>query len=133
MFKNLLLSLLFVAPVAKAEWIEVDRDKETIFYMDPERIISTYDSLKYAETWVKQVIHTDVTKDGLAVGDYQLTKFNFKCNTNEFGIAAMYSYSKGKLINSDVARSVAFSPAIPDSRGEFVTYIVCKSLYDKES
>ncbi|QOW51636.1 MULTISPECIES: surface-adhesin E family protein [unclassified Acinetobacter] len=131
MFKKLLLSLLVAVPViAQAEWLELLTDNEYTSYIDPERTVSTSPSLQQAETWIKMVIHTDLSKDGLSVGDHKMVKFKFKCNSNEMGLAAMYFYKKtGQMIDSYVPSYVDYEAVIPESKGEMVTYVVCDSLY----
>lgn len=127
MLKKLLLGLIIVVPgIAQADWVEVDRDDESVFYMDPARAVFTNKSIGYAETWVKAVIHNDLTKDGLSVGDHRLTKFEFRCNGKELALAAVYEYKNGNVINSYIPSYKAFKPAIPDSRGEFFLDLVCE-------
>lgn len=131
MFKKLLLSLLVAVPViAQAEWLELSNDKEYKSYIDPDRTVSTSSSLQQAETWIKMIIHTDLSKDGLSVGDHKMAKYKVKCNSNEIGLAAVYAYKKtGQMINSYVPSYVNYEPVIPESKGEFMAYVVCNYLY----
>lgn len=128
MLRIILLSLIIVVPgISQAKWVEIDQDEEFKYFIDPERSLITNDSLQYAETWIKQVIHTDLTKDGLSVGDHRLAKYNFRCNSRELSLAAVYDYRKGEVLNSYVPSYAKFKPAIPDSRGEFFLELVCQS------
>lgn len=118
--------MVLIPTLAKAEWIEVDRDKEFTFYLDPARIVFTNKSSGYAETWIKAVIHTDLTKDGLSVGDHRITKFKFRCQSKELAIAAAYSYKNGSVQDSYIPSYPNFKPAIPDSRGEVFLDLICE-------
>lgn len=133
MFKKLLLSLISVVPVvAQAEWIEMATSEEYTSYIDPKRIVATTKSLKYAETWIKMVIHTDLTKDGLSIGDYKLVKYKLKCDSREFGLAAIYDYKKtGQLNNSYIPNYIQYESVIPESRGELMSTVVCTSLFSE--
>ncbi|HGI7032727.1 TPA: surface-adhesin E family protein [Klebsiella aerogenes] len=134
MFKKLLLSLIVSVPVvAQADWIEWSSDDEYTTYLDPARTVKTYESLEQAEVWIKMVVHTDLSKDGLSVGDHRLAKYGVKCKTNELGFLAYYSYKKTKLIDSYVFRSPQYEPVIPDSKGENILNLVCAMLYDKDN
>lgn len=131
MFKKLLLSLLITVPaIAQAEWMYWGKDDEYSTYIDPERTVKTYESLQQAEVWLKMVVHTDLSKDGLSVGDHKLLKYGVKCRTNELGFLAYYAYKKTKLIDSYVFRTPNYEPAIPDSKGENILKYVCTALYD---
>ncbi len=133
MFKKLLLSLLVTVPVvAQAEWLEFNKSEEFITYIDPDRIVATVESLQYGEAWLKMVIHTDLTKDGLGIGDYKLVKYKFKCSSNETSLAAVYAYKKGKVIDSYIASYDKYEPVIPESNGESMAFVVCRVLYGKE-
>lgn len=134
MFKKILFSLTFCLPVvAQAEWTQLSSSDEYVTYIDPVRTKATQQSLKYAETWVKMVIHTDLTKDGLSVEDYKLAKYKIKCESNEIGLAAYYEYKKsGKLNYSEVPSYITYEPAIPESRGENMAVVVCQYLYGDE-
>lgn len=131
MFKKLLLSLLIAVPlVAQAEWIELDETDESLLLVNLDRTIATYPSLQYAETWVKEAIHTDKRKDGLGVGDFRMVKMSFKCNSNEYGLAALYHYKKtGKVIYSQELPYVTYKSVPPDSNGESLLYQVCNYVY----
>lgn len=135
MFKKILLSLIFAVPiVAQADWIKLSDGSEYTYLMDPDRIVSTSQSLKYAEAWLKLVIHTDLTKDGLSIGDYKLAKYKFKCNSSELGLVAHYSYKKsGQLVDSYKPSYAPYEPAIPDTHGEYLLEVVCSYLYDEKS
>lgn len=78
------------------------------------------------------VVHTDLSKDGLSVGDHRLVKYGVKCRTNELGLLAYYAYKKTKLIDSYVFRSPQYEPVIPDSKGEDILNVVCAALYGEE-
>lgn len=133
MFKKLLLSLLVTVPVvAQAEWLELSKSEEFIYYIDPDRTVATVDSLKYGETWLKMVVHTDLTKDGLGIGDHKLVKYKVKCNSNEISYAGLYAYKKGKLIDSYIPRYDEYDPVVPESRGELIAFVVCRYLYGEE-
>lgn len=114
---------------AYAEWIEIIEDEEFTTYMDPARITKTYETLEYADFWLKMVVHTDKTKDGLSVGDHRLVKYSVKCKTNELALKAYYAYKKTKLIDQYVFNVPKYKPVIPDSKGEDFTNIVCGILY----
>jgi hypothetical protein len=135
MFKKLLLSLIIAIPVvAQADWIKVADGSEYTYSLDPNRIVSTSDSLKYAEAWVKMVIDNDLTKDGLSVGDYKLAKYKFKCDTTELGLVGIYLYKKsGQLFDSYKPSYVAYEPAIPDTHGERLLEVVCDYLYNNQA
>ncbi|WP_180107375.1 MULTISPECIES: surface-adhesin E family protein [unclassified Acinetobacter] len=133
MLKKLLLSLLVAVPVvAQADWMEWGKDDEFVTYIDPDRTVKTYETLEQAEVWLKMVVHTDLSKDGLSVGDHRLVKYGVKCRTNELGLLAYYAYKKTKLIDSYVFRSPQYEPVIPDSKGERILYVVCAALYGQE-
>ena len=133
MLKKLLLSLLVAVPVvAQADWMEWGKDDEFVTYIDPDRTVKTYETLEQAEVWLKMVVHTDLSKDGLSVGDHRLVKYGVKCRTNELGFLAYYAYKKTKLIDSYVFRSPQYEPVIPDSKGEEILYVVCAALYGQE-
>lgn len=134
MFKNLLLSLLVALPVAaQADWFKYLSTNEYDLLIDPARVTVSNENLKHAEAWVKQVVHTDLTKDTLAVGDYRLVKYHFKCQSNEMAVSAYYVYkSNGSLLVSDVIHYLTYSPAVPDSNGEFLKDLVCTKTF-KES
>lgn len=130
MFKKLLLSLIVAVPVvAQAEWIRLGEDEEFTKYYEINRTVSTNDSLQYADTWLKLVVHTDLTKDGLAVGDYNLFKAQIKCKTLESALGAAYVYKKNKLIDSHVVSYPKYTPIIPGSFGEDIAEVVCAALY----
>lgn len=129
MFKKLLLSVIIAAPViAHADWIKIDKDEEYTYYIDPERSRITNESLQYAETWIKSVIHTDLTKDGLSVGDHSMTKFNIRCTNKELALVASYRYKNGRVLNNYTPSYPTYKAAIPDSRGEFFVELVCDIL-----
>ena len=128
-----LLSLIIAVPVvAQADWVEWNKDDEFTTYIDPKRTVKTYETLEQAEVWLKMVVHTDLSKDGLSVGDHRLVKYGVKCRTNELGFLAYYAYKKTKLIDSYVFRSPQYEPVIPDSKGEEILYVVCTALYGEE-
>lgn len=130
MFKKLLLGLIIAVPVvAQADWMEWGKDDEFITYLDPDRTVKTYETLEQAEVWLKMVVHTDLSKDGLSIGDHRLLKYGVKCKTNELGLLAYYAYKKTKLIDSQIFRSPQYEPVIPDSKGENILYAVCDALY----
>lgn len=134
MFKKLLLSLIIAVPVvAQADWMEWNKDDEFIIYIDPDRTVKTYETLEQAEVWLKMVVHTDLSKDGLGVGDHRLIKYGVKCKTNELGLLAYYAYKKTKLIDSYIPRSTQYEPVIPDSKGESILYAVCSALYGEDN
>ncbi len=57
MFKKLLLSLIIAVPVvAQADWVEWNKDDEFTTYIDPDRIVKTYETLQQAEVWLKMVV-----------------------------------------------------------------------------
>lgn len=129
MFKKLLLSFFVAVPViAQAEWVEIDKDDEYAYFIDPTRSRVTNSSLQYAETWIKQVIHTDLSKDGLSVGDHRLVKYEFRCRTREYTNPAVYSYKKSSVVDSYTPSYTTFKSVIPDSRGEFFLDQVCNGL-----
>ena len=133
MLKKLLLSLIIAVPVvAQADWMEWNKDDEFTTYIDPDRIVKTYETLQQAEVWLKMVVHTDLSKDGLSVGDHRLVKYGVKCKTNELGLLAYYAYKKTKLIDSYIPRSTQYEPVIPDSKGESILNIVCYVLYGQD-
>ena len=133
MFKKLLLSLLVTVPVvAQAEWIVLDKGEEFTIYVDPDRTVATVKSLKHAEAWFKAVVHNDLTKDGMGIGDFRLMKYKFKCDTNELSLDASYDYRTGKQIDSYVARYNVYSSAIPETKGELMAFVVCGYLYGEE-
>ncbi|WP_180108645.1 surface-adhesin E family protein [Acinetobacter sp. YH12147] len=133
MFKKLLLSLIIAIPVvAQADWMEWNKDDEFTIYLDPKRTVKTYETLEQAEVWLKMVVHTDLSKDGLSVGDHRLVKYGVKCKTNELGLLAYYAYKKTKLIDSYIPRSTQYEPVIPDSKGESILNIVCYVLYGQD-
>jgi hypothetical protein len=134
MLKTLLttITIMCITNLAHAEWIAFDTDEEYTTYIDPTRTVSKYDSLQQGETWLKLVIHTDLTKDGLSVGDYKLLKYGFKCKSSELGLLAFYSYQKSKLYDSYVFNYPKYEPAIPDTKGETILYAVCAGLYGTE-
>lgn len=133
MFKKLLLSLIIAVPVvAQADWIEWEKDEEFTTYLDPKRTVKTYETLEQAEVWLKMVVHTDLSKDGLGIGDHRLIKYGVKCKTNELGLLAYYAYKKTKLIDSYIPRSTQYEPVIPDSKGESILNIVCHVLYGQD-
>lgn len=131
MFKKLLLSSLLVIPIfTHADWLYFSEDDEYTAYIDPERITSSSKSVKYADFWIKMVIHTDITKDGLSVGDHKLVKYKMKCDSNEYAVAAVYHYKKsGTVNNSEVSTYPIFRLVIPDSRAEQMAKFVCGYLY----
>lgn len=130
MFKKLLLSLIVTVPVvAQAEWMYLGKDEEFTEYLEINRTVSTNDTLQYADTWLKLVVHTDLTKDGLAVGDYNLFKAQIKCKTLESALVAAYIYKKNKVIDSQVISYPEYTPIIPGSFGEDIAKIVCAALY----
>ena len=135
MFKKLLVGLLITIPmVAQADWVELTTNDEYTSYIDPERTISTSSSLKYAESWIKMVIHTDLTKDGLSVGDHKLVKYKFRCNSNELGLASIYFYKQtGQMISSYIPPYVKYESVIPESRGELMSDVVCNYLYSEDN
>ena len=118
--------------MAQADWMEWNKDDEFTTYIDPDRIVKTYETVQQAEVWLKMVVHTDLSKDGLSVGDHRLVKYGVKCRTNELGFLAYYAYKKTKLIDSYVFRSPQYEPVIPDSKGEEILYVVCTALYGEE-
>ncbi|MDV4317052.1 surface-adhesin E family protein [Acinetobacter indicus] len=133
MFGKLLLSLIIAIPVvAQADWMEWNKDDEFTTYIDPKRTVKTYETLEQAEVWLKMVVHTDLSKDGLSVGDHRLVKYGVKCKTNELGLLAYYAYKKTKLIDSYIPRSTQYEPVIPDSKGESILNIVCYALYGQD-
>jgi hypothetical protein len=82
MFKKLLLSLIIAVPVvAQADWVEWEKDEEFTTYLDPKRNVKTYETLEQAEVWLKMVVHTDLSKDGLGIGDHRWAVSKLKCNT----------------------------------------------------
>lgn len=133
MFKKLLISLLFIVPIgAKAEWVQVMEDSEFLTYLDGERMKATNESLGYAEAWVKQVVHTDLSKDGLGVDDYRLFKYSFKCNSNQFALVEVHAYKGSKNIDSHRNSSLDYESLIPDTNGEDLFNIVCHIVYKPE-
>ena len=134
MFKKLLVGLLITIPmVAQAEWLQVDKNDEFISYIDPARTVTTNESLKYAEAWLKLVIHNDIKQDGLAVGDYRLVKYKYRCNSSEASLMAVHSYKKsGDHIDSETFKYDEFKSVIPDSMGEFYYEAVCGYLFHPE-
>ena len=64
--------------------------------------------------------------------DFRLMKYKFKCDTNELSLDASYDYRKGKQIDSYVARYNVYSSAIPETKGEFMAFVVCGYLYGEE-
>lgn len=132
MIKKSILALIlsFSSFSTFAEWIEFDKDNEKTFYSDPSRWSIKSEDTKKIEVWMKNVIHTDLTKDGLSVGDYQLTKHSVSCENKEIALLAYYAYSKGKVIDSYIENYPSYTPLIPDSRGEYLANTACVMLFN---
>lgn len=134
MFKKLLLILcIFVPVVAQAEWIKVYKTSEYYMYLSNDHIIETNENLKYVDFWVKSIIHTDLTKDGLSVGDHTMNKWSGKCKTKEMGLVAINTYKNNKILDSHVSNYPSFEPAIPDTAGEVLLEIACQVVEDRHN
>lgn len=133
MFKKLLLCLVVSTPtLVQAEWIQVLQGSEFTTYLDADRMVKTNESLGYAEAWAKQVVHTDLSKDGLSVGDHRLFKYAFRCNSGQIALIETHSYKGSKNLDSYRARTRDYDSIIPESNGEYLFNLVCDILYPTE-
>lgn len=120
----ILLSTTSIA--SAASWNRVSESDERTFYLNT-------DSLKrngnIVSAWTRSVIHTDLTKDGMSVGDYTQLRYIFNCKENTVTSDFYIEYkASGKVINSESIQFPKYAPIIPDSIGEAVFETVCNAI-----
>lgn len=134
MIHKFILTIFLILSSAStfASWIEYDKDKENTYYSDPERWVIKNESQQIIEVWVKSVIHTDLTKDGLAVGDHMLFRFSINCLDNSNALLSVISYKGGSILDSFHEKYPSYTPNLPDSRGEFLANVACKMSFNPD-
>ena len=130
MFKKILLMSLCLSSFTHAKWVELYEDDDFITYIDPSRIKATDPDAHYAETWIKQVVNTDLQQGGLSEGDHRILKYKIKCDEQKMGIAEYFQYSKKKLTDSYHPFYVDYSAIAPESSNERISDIVCHFLFN---
>lgn len=108
----------------KAGWLRVASSAEFETYVNYNYVeTSSYDITK---AWVKRVVSNDISKDGLALGDYVMvqTIYNCKDKTYKDLYYASYNHKNGQVINSSTLYKSYESP-VPESVGEAQLDSVC--------
>lgn len=135
MFNKLILICLLsgISFPSFAEWIEFDRDQEFTYSTNVEtwNVKDKYNQV--IEVWMKAHIHTDLTKDGLSIGDYNLYQYSIKCNERKLGIMAAAAYKNRKVLESQNVSYVKYDSILPDSRGDFLSRTVCNIVFNEDS
>ncbi len=125
----LLLSCLISPTYAANDWVylTVTSDKEHKIYLNVKSVkeVSQYGKT-YVHAWTKWVVYKDISKDGLAVGDYDMRLNRVDCDNQMIGVAHVSSYKNGNLYGRSYAPSyIEMSDVIPDSIGESILNSAC--------
>ncbi|EXB27097.1 hypothetical protein J537_1000 [Acinetobacter baumannii 1437282] len=128
--KKLLLTLL-LSPLPSitfgSEWLHLFNTEAEAYYLDLESLkpVNRFNK-DLSKGWVKIEIIKDIEKDGMTVGDYGLTLWNFDCDTNKLGLVQAIRYKNGKSLGTSFNISVpTMRDAIPDTVGEDLLSRAC--------
>jgi hypothetical protein len=127
---GLLFSFCLAPQVYAADgWIYLGStiDKEYGVYLNyPNIKEQEYLGKTYVLAWTKWVIVTDLTRDGLSVGDYRMELDRYDCSEQKTGTVSVTNYKNGKMLGKTYnATYINMEYSIPDSIGEQVLKAVC--------
>lgn len=137
MFKKLALlttTLLSFSQLHASDWFELSSDNErrhlvSLNYMNPIQPSYTSNPATEIEIWVKSVIHNDLTKDGMTVGDYAMTLYKLNCKNQQMGLKQYATYtSQGKNLNSHTLSYINMTSPIPETVGARILIGGCAAL-----
>ncbi|MFW6699360.1 surface-adhesin E family protein [Acinetobacter baumannii] len=109
---------------SKSGWLRVASSTEYETYINYNYVeASNYDITK---AWTKRIVSNDISKDGLALGDYLMihTSYNCKDKTYKDLSYAAYNHKNGQVIRSSTLYKNYESP-IPESVGETQLESIC--------
>lgn len=129
----LLSASLAVMPAWANDWKLVGKNAEYELYIEPSTIKTVQRnkiSPKYQQAWFKFYIHTDISKDGLRVGDYKLRYFQFDCAQQTLGLVSGIDYFQdGTIAKNEHPPAVDMKPVVPDSVGQGLADTICLDRY----
>ncbi|NCI80105.1 surface-adhesin E family protein [Acinetobacter kanungonis] len=130
MFKNILLALLIISPVAaNAEWEFYSQDSERFYYFNKDTVKVTNQYTKEISYWTKSIYHSDLQKDSIAVNDYYLTLYYGNCSDETLATKSLALYNKNGELRFQQTVPTEFKPVIPDSRGELLLRELCSYTF----
>lgn len=139
MLKHLLLiSSLLVSSITSAEyedkWLKISSSDDTIFFLNPTRILVTDNSMQIVDAWTKGVFKktSKLGNDIYLKGDYYLTKDQYGCVSRTSRMVSSVAYAKGKNPKTYTLRG-EWEEVIPESISESLFNEVCSFKFPKES
>lgn len=126
--------MLSTASANSGSWQFVGKNAEYELYIAPTTIKTiqrTQFAPKYQQAWFKFHIHTDLSKDGLRVGDYKLRYFQFDCAQQTLGLVKGIDYLQdGSIAKTEMPSNVEMKPIVPDSIGQGLSDAICLDKYN---
>lgn len=102
-----------------AGWLIISENIEFNYYANYNYVNSTH--YNQPEAWIKMVVHNDLKKDGLGVGDYKMMLIQYNCSNSTYKLIKYVEYKNktGDMIDSyDFPSYTSANPIIPDTMGE---------------
>ena len=117
---------------AASDWQFITNSDEKVYGVDINSVgqVSEFPYQKYKKAWIKSVIQSDLTKDGMTIGDYSMMLYWADCNAKTIGLKTITHYKNNGKVVSDKGFSNAYvqmKDVIPETIGEGILDGICGS------
>ena len=103
----------------KGEWVIATTDKETTYFYNPRKLLC--DDKGILKVWIKAV-----KQDSKEAGNYSISRYDLKCETNQIRILSQTAYDSAGEVTSDfTSDDPKWQDVVPDSVGEGILETVC--------